>query len=89
MKGADPRGNNAITRQAKREIEQLREQLAGITEEASRKRTAKDLKKEAIDRQNAEVKAREMLDRRTDDVENFDDMGIDALLVDEAHYHNF
>lgn len=85
MKGADPRGNNAITRQAKREIEQLREQLAGITEEASRKRTAKDLKKEAIDRQNAEVKAREMLDRRTDDVENFDDMGIDALLVDEAH----
>lgn len=85
MKGADPSGNNAITRQAKREIEQLREQLAGITEEASRKRTAKDLKKEAIDRQNAEVKAREMLDRRTDDVENFDDMGIDALLVDEAH----
>lgn len=85
MKGADPRGNNAITRQAKREIEQLREQLAGITEEASRKRTAKDLKKEAIDRQNAEVRAREMLDRRTDDVENFDDMGIDALLVDEAH----
>ncbi|MCS2438704.1 hypothetical protein NXY48_22025 [Bacteroides ovatus] len=30
-----------------------------------------------------------MLDRRTDDVENFDDMGIDALLVDEAHYQNF
>ncbi len=85
MKGADPSGNSAITRQAKREIEQLREQLAGITEEASRKRTAKDLKKEAIDRQNAEVRAREMLDRRTDDVENFDDMGIDALLVDEAH----
>lgn len=26
-----------------------------------------------------------MLDRRTDDVENFDDMGIDVLLVDEAH----
>ena len=26
----------------------------------------------------------EMLDRRTDDVENFDDMSIDALLVDEA-----
>ena len=26
-----------------------------------------------------------MLDRRTDDVEDFDDMGIDALLIDEAH----
>lgn len=36
-------------------------------------------------RQNAEVKAREMLDRATDDVEDFDSMGIDAILVDEAH----
>ena len=26
-----------------------------------------------------------MIDRRTDDVEHFEDMGIDALLVDEAH----
>jgi hypothetical protein len=26
-----------------------------------------------------------MLDREVDDVENFDDMGIDAILVDEAH----
>ena len=44
-----------------------------------------DGKKEAVTRQNAEVKALEMLDRQTDDVENFDDMGIDAILVDEAH----
>ena len=44
-----------------------------------------DGKKEAVTRQNAEVKSMEMLDRQTDDVENFDDMGIDAILVDEAH----
>ena len=85
MKEEDPDGKSMITRQAEREIELLEEQLAGITDKASKKRTANDEKKRAIALQNAEVKAMEMLDRRTDDVENFDDMGIDALLVDEAH----
>lgn len=85
MKEEDPDGKNMITRQAKREIELLEEQLAGLADNASKKRTANDEKKRAVALQNAEVKAMEMLDRRTDDVENFDDMGIDALLVDEAH----
>ena len=85
MKEADPNSNSMITRQAEREIAQLEEQLAGLSDEASKKRTAADEKKRAVAMQNAEVKAMEMLDRRTDDVENFDDMGIDALLVDEAH----
>lgn len=85
MKEEDPDGKNMITRQAEREIALLEEQLAGLADNASKKRTANDEKKRAIALQNAEVKAMEMLDRRTDDVENFDDMGIDALLVDEAH----
>jgi N12 class adenine-specific DNA methylase len=85
MKEEDPDGKNIITRQAEREIELLEEQLAGLADNASKKRTANDEKKRAVALQNAEVKAMEMLDRRTDDVENFDDMGIDALLVDEAH----
>lgn len=85
MKEEDPDGKNMITRQAEREIELLEEQLAGLADNASKKRTANDDKKRAVALQNAEVKAMEMLDRRTDDVENFDDMGIDALLVDEAH----
>lgn len=85
MKEEDPDGKNIITRQAEREIELLEEQLAGLADNASKKRTANDEKKRAVTLQNAEVKAMEMLDRRTDDVENFDDMGIDALLVDEAH----
>ena len=85
MKEEDPDGKNMITRQAEREIELLEEQLAGLADNASRKRTANDEKKRAVALQNAEVKAMEMLDRRTDDVENFDDMSIDALLVDEAH----
>ncbi len=85
MKEEDPDGKNMITRQAEREIELLEEQLAGLADNASKKRTANDEKKRAVALQNAEVKAMEMLDRRTDEVENFDDMGIDALLVDEAH----
>lgn len=85
MKEADPNGKSMITRQAEREIELLEEQLAGLSDESAKKRAAADEKKRAVALQNAEVKAMEMLDRRTDDVENFDDMGIDALLIDEAH----
>lgn len=87
MKDADKNGNNMITRQAEKEIEDLQQQLADITSNMTTKRkdTAAQLKKKEVTKQNAEVEAKEMLDRRTDDVENFDDMGIDALLVDEAH----
>lgn len=87
MKDADKSGNNMITRQAEKEIEDLQQQLADITSNMTTKRkdTAAQLKKKEVTKQNADVEAKEMLDRRTDDVENFDDMGIDALLVDEAH----
>lgn len=85
MKDADPDGKSMITRQAEREIEDLQSQLAELTGETSKKRSASNQKKRAVALQNAEVKAKEMLDRATDDVENFDDMGIDALLIDEAH----
>lgn len=87
MKDADKSGNSMITRQAEKEIEDLQQQLADITSNMTTKRkdTAAQLKKKEVTKQNAEVEAKEMLDRRTDDVENFDDMGIDALLVDEAH----
>ena len=85
MKDADKSGRNLITRQAEKEVEQLKEELADLTTTLSEKRTAKEEKKRAVTKQNTEVKAREMLERRTDETENFDDMGIDALLVDEAH----
>ena len=85
MQNTDPRGESMITRQAKKEISDLEAQLAELSESASKKRSASAEKKRAVTLQNAEVKALEMLDRRTDDVENFDDMGIDALLIDEAH----
>jgi hypothetical protein len=86
MKDADPEGNSVIVRQAEREISRLEEEMAQLANGGvPEKKKEKDAKKAAVRRQNAEVKAREMLDRETDDVEDFDSMGIDAILVDEAH----
>ena len=72
-------------KQAEREVEKLEEELNIIAGAASEKRKQRDEKREAKTRQNAAVQAREMLDRKVDDVEDFDQMGIDAILVDEAH----
>lgn len=85
MREADSSGRDPITRRAEKELADLQAEMAALTEGISKKRTANDEKKKAVAKQNASVKAEEMLDRRTDDVENFDDMGIDALLIDEAH----
>lgn len=85
MKEQDPYGDSLIVKQAEREVERLEEKLAELSSVAVKKNTAAEEKKRAVAKQNAEVRAMEMLDRMTDDVENFDDMGIDALLVDEAH----
>lgn len=79
--------NKVITRMQK-ELEMLNEDLE--TNNMSGKRTSKkkedkDAKKEAEQRANAAARAEAMLDRKTDDVADFDDMGIDALLIDEAH----
>ena len=85
MREADDDGRSAIVRQAEKELEVQRDRLAELTEAIEGKKKKRDEKKEATTRQNAEVRAMEMLDREVDDVENFDDMGIDAILVDEAH----
>lgn len=86
MKDAAPDGRSMIVRAAEREIEKLKDEISQLANGgATDKKKEKDAKKAAVTRQNAEVKAREMLDRATDDVEDFDSMGIDAILVDEAH----
>ena len=88
MREEDPDGKSVVVRQAEAELEKSREELNAITRELEEKRgkkKGKDEKREAQSKHNAEVRAMEMLDRETDDVENFDEMGIDAILVDEAH----
>lgn len=85
MREADTRGRDPLTRRAEKELADLQAEMAALSDGISKKRTANNEKKKAVAKQNAAVKAQEMLDRRTDDVEDFDDMGIDALLIDEAH----
>ena len=85
MRQADTSGRDPITRRAEKELADLQAEMAALSDGISKKRNANNEKKKAVAKQNAAVKAQEMLDRRTDDVEDFDDMGIDALLIDEAH----
>ena len=89
MREAANDDRDPVLRQAQRELDQLNDELndlkLALQERKAGGKTEKDEKREAKTRQNAMVKAHEMLDRETDDVANFDDMGIDALLIDEAH----
>lgn len=85
MRDADGEGSSMVERQARKELERQEERLAELSEAIQQKKRKRDEKREATARQNAEVRALEMIDRDVDDVENFDDMGIDAILVDEAH----
>ena len=81
-----------------REIQRLRKELEKIEQEygdtyldndpansGGNGRKKKDAKQEAASLEKAKVKAQEQLDRAVDDVQYFDDLGVDALLVDEAH----
>lgn len=81
-----------------REIQRLKKELEKMEQEygdtyvdrsdeitTEKKGKKKDAKKEAAALDKAETKAKEQLDRATDDVQYFDDLGVDALLVDEAH----
>lgn len=75
--------DNAVIRQMQKELEDLEYELnTGETKQASKKR---DAKKEAQAKENAAARAKKQLARKVDDVSDFDDMGIDAVLVDEAH----
>lgn len=82
----------------KKDVENLRDQLNKLsdTETAESEvmervmvtpgsKPKKDGKRAAIAKENAKTRAEEMLNRATDDTLNFDDLGVDAILVDEAH----
>lgn len=45
----------------------------------------RDRKREEKSKQNIAARAKEQLDRKVDEVEFFDQMGVDAILIDEAH----
>jgi N12 class adenine-specific DNA methylase len=75
-------GDNNAVRNLEKELKDLEYEYE-FGEKPKKKK--KDAKNEAAALESASAKAKKQLDRRTDDVSDFDDMGIDALLVDEAH----
>ena len=80
---AEQSGDQNVRRRLQQEIDDLKYEYE--TGEKPTKGKKKDSKRQAESINNAKVKAQRQLDRRTDDVSNFDEMGIDALLIDEAH----
>jgi len=82
----------------KKDVENLRDQLNKLSDTETPEgevmervmvtpgsKPKKDGKRAAIAKENAKTRAEEMLNRATDDTLNFDDLGVDAILVDEAH----
>lgn len=59
--------------------------LAKDLYESKKQGKKKDAKAQEKAKQKVIAKAKEQLDRRTDEVQYFDEMGIDAILIDEAH----
>lgn len=78
-------------KRAKREIEDLQFELNSVlnveNDPVDKRKGKKDAKRLAKTASNAAARAKQQLDRRTDDAQYFDDMGIDALLIDEAHMY--
>lgn len=78
--------NQAAQRRLQEELKDLEYERDHDGEKRPKKgRNAGDAKKTAEALANASAKAKKQLDRKVDDVADFDDMGIDALLIDEAH----
>ena len=76
----DATDDNTLKRRLQKEMDSLKDDFDGV--ERGKKRSVKDKAKSA-----SRMKSRleRQLDRRTDDVLTFEQMGIDALFIDEAH----
>lgn len=72
--------DNNLKRRLQKEVENLQDEFEGNTQ--GKKRSVKD-KAKAENRIKSRMERQ--LDRRTDDVLTFEQMGIDALFIDEAH----
>lgn len=80
-------GNDDTVRDLEKELEDkiYERDFGEKPKKGEKKENKRDAKKEAVRENNATVRAEKQLSRRTDEVSNFDEMEIDALLIDEAH----
>lgn len=80
VEASNPDNAKRLAYGIKKEIEGLEKKKVG---------SEKSIKEEEKVKSNARAQAQRLLDRRTDETMTFEQLGIDALLVDEAHYQNF
>lgn len=76
VEASDPDNAKRLAYGIKKEIEGLEKKKVG---------SEKSVKDEEKVKANARAQAQRLLDRRTDETMTFEQLGIDALLVDEAH----
>ena len=74
--------DRTVQSRIEKEIENLRDTLEGNEKRGGKKRSVKDIAKAES---NIKSNVGKVLDRKTDDVLTFEQMGIDALFIDEAH----
>lgn len=70
--------DKALQERLKREAKSMRDSLEGI-------KKGKNVKGKAKTAETITAKTERILDRRTDNVMTFEQMGVDALFIDEAH----
>lgn len=70
--------DKALQERLKREAKSMRDSLEGI-------KKGKNVKGKAKTSETITAKTERILDRRTDNVMTFEQMGVDALFIDEAH----
>ena len=73
---------------AKRDIAQKEKEIADLMEQFMKVgmgKASKDAKNQALADEKVKERAKRLLDRKVDEVETFQDMDIDAILIDEAH----
>lgn len=80
-------GDEIQIRQLENELTDLQVEYMQVSEKANEDKQPKkrDRKREEKTKQNIAARVKEQLDRKVDEVQYFDEMGIDAILVDEAH----
>lgn len=80
-------GDESQIKQLENELFDLYVEYSQTSDKAKDEKQPKkrDRKREEKGKQNIAARAKEQLDRKVDEVQYFDEMGIDAILVDEAH----
>lgn len=77
--------DNRLSSSIQKEIDSLQDELSELNKKTVIETKVKDVKRQEQTKSNTRARVKERLDRAVDEVVDFDQMGVDALLVDEAH----